>query len=170
MKWLLEMDPNEKTKSRIDVYKKKQEEYTEAFERKTKAFNDALKRSMDNPINDTIEKQRAEYDVWVSENQKTYNNFVQAAYMDWVTTGRKEEVEYYFAIVDNDSAMSRVEASKVRTSYSYLVLFVEPFVFFRLLCALLSSATLTVPLSTPRSNSPHRTGMFAQHIGWLSSI
>jgi hypothetical protein len=43
-----------------------------------------------------------------------YNNHVQAAYMDWVTLGKKEEVEYYFAIVDNDSAMSRVEASKVR--------------------------------------------------------
>jgi len=33
--------------------------------------------------------------------------------MDWVTTGKKEEVEYYFAVVDNESAMSRVEASKV---------------------------------------------------------
>ena len=33
--------------------------------------------------------------------------------MDWVTLGKKE-IECYFAIVDNDSAMSRVEASKVR--------------------------------------------------------
>jgi hypothetical protein len=121
LKWLLEKDPNDKTKSRIDVYREKQERYTEAFERKTKAFNDALKRAVEDPRNDTIEKQRAEYDVWVSENQKTYNNFVQAAYMDWVTTGRKEEVEYYFAIVDNDSAMARVEASKVYSSYGYHV-------------------------------------------------
>jgi hypothetical protein len=33
--------------------------------------------------------------------------------MDWVTIGKKEETEYWFSIVDNDSAMSRVEASKV---------------------------------------------------------
>ncbi|KAF9646801.1 hypothetical protein BDM02DRAFT_2887822 [Thelephora ganbajun] len=112
MTWLLERDPNDKIKSRIDLYREKQEKYTAAFERKTKAFNDALKRSVEDPHNDTLEKQRAEYDVWVSENQKTYNNYVQAAYMDWVTTGKKEEVEYYFAIVDNDSSMSRVEASK----------------------------------------------------------
>jgi len=108
----------------IDVYRVKQERYTEAFERKTRAFNDALKQAMENPLNDTNEKQRAQYDTWVSENQKTYNNYVQAAYMDWVTTGRKEEVEYYFAIVDNDSAMARVEASKVRSSCCCSVLIV----------------------------------------------
>ena len=54
------------------------------------------------------------HDKWAGENQKTYNNPIQAAYMDWVTLGKKEEVECYFATVDNDSAMSRVEASKVR--------------------------------------------------------
>ena len=33
--------------------------------------------------------------------------------MDWVATGKKEEAEYYFTIVDNESVMSRVEANRV---------------------------------------------------------
>jgi hypothetical protein len=37
---------------------------------------------------------------------------VQAAYMDWVVVGKKEEVEYWFAVVDHDSILSRVEACK----------------------------------------------------------
>ena len=57
--------------------------------------------------------QRAAYDRLVQENQKTYDNRVQAAYMDSITTGKREEAEYRFAVVDNESAMSRVEASMV---------------------------------------------------------
>jgi hypothetical protein len=37
---------------------------------------------------------------------------VQAAYMDWVVVGKKEEVEYWFAVVDHDTILSRVEDSK----------------------------------------------------------
>jgi len=113
MEWLLEKDPEHPSLSHIDLYKEKQTEYTEAFERKIKAFNDALDRITQDTRFPTIKDQREAYDRWVQENQKTYNNHVQAAYMDWVTTGKKEEVEYYFAVVDNESAMSRVEASKV---------------------------------------------------------
>ncbi|KAF9647947.1 hypothetical protein BDM02DRAFT_3187569 [Thelephora ganbajun] len=112
MEWLLAKDPDHPKQSRIDLYKEKQTEYTDAFERKIRAFNDALERVMADPRHPTLKEQREAYDTWVQENQKTYNNHIQAAYMDWVTTGKKEEVEYYFAIVDNDSAMSRVEASK----------------------------------------------------------
>ena len=114
MSYLVGRDTNDPTKTRVDLYRQKQTKYTEAFERKTKAFNDALQQATSDPRNTTPTLQRAAYDKWVSENYKTYNNFVQAAYMDWVTMGKKEEVEYYFSIVDNDSAMSRVEASKVR--------------------------------------------------------
>jgi len=32
--------------------------------------------------------------------------------MDWVITGKKEQVEYWFAVVDQDSALARVEKSK----------------------------------------------------------
>lgn len=35
----------------------------------------------------------------------------------FVTTGRKEEVEYYFVTVDKDSAMARAEASKVGSRF-----------------------------------------------------
>lgn len=114
MSWLTAPDGSNTERTRIDTYRDKQLNYTNAFERKIKAFDDALDRAMKDPANSTVALQRAAYDKWVGENQKTYNNLVQAAYMDWVTLGKKEEVEYYFAIVDNDSAMSRVEASKVR--------------------------------------------------------
>lgn len=113
MDWLTAPPSSGTTQTRIDIYRDKQNSYTDAFERKVKAFDDALDRAMKDPANNTVALQRAAYDKWVAENHKTYNNNVQAAYMDWVTLGKKEEVEYYFAIVDNDSAMARVEASKV---------------------------------------------------------
>ncbi|KAF9644807.1 hypothetical protein BDM02DRAFT_842383 [Thelephora ganbajun] len=112
MTWLTAPVAPDSDKTRIDLYRDKQSNYTDAFERKIKAFDDALDRATKDPVNTTVGLQRAAYDKWVSENQKMYNNLVQAAYMDWVTLGKKEEVEYYFAIVDNDSAMARVEASK----------------------------------------------------------
>ncbi|KAF9789309.1 hypothetical protein BJ322DRAFT_530445 [Thelephora terrestris] len=98
--------------TRIDIYRDKQNAYTDAFERKVKAFDDALDRAMKDLTNSSPALKRAAYDKWVAENEKTYNTNVQARYMDWVTLGKKEEVEYYFDIVDNDSALSRVEASK----------------------------------------------------------
>ncbi|GLB44722.1 hypothetical protein LshimejAT787_1800590 [Lyophyllum shimeji] len=110
MTWLLFKYKDGKT--RVEIYSEKQELYTKAIERKTKAFNDALKRAMDDPRNTTPAQQRAAYDVWVSENARAYRNLMQAAYMDWVVNGLKEEVEYWFSIVDRDSAMARVEASK----------------------------------------------------------
>jgi hypothetical protein len=112
MIWLTSNDPNNPGQTRVEMYRRKQKAYTDAFEQKTKAFNLALDTATKDPTNTTIAMQRAAYDVWVSQNQKTYRNLVQAAYMDWVTVGKKEEAEYWFAIVDNDSAMSRVEASK----------------------------------------------------------
>lgn len=112
MDWLTFRDPNNKNKTRVDLYREKQLEYTNAFERKTKAFREALD-DVSKAKDKTISEQREEYDKWVAENYKTFNNLIQAAYMDWVTMGKKEEVEYYFSIVDNDSAMARVEASKV---------------------------------------------------------
>lgn len=112
MEWLRMKHADYPTKSHIDIYKEKQAKYTDAFERKTKNFNTALQYITDDPRHPTLNDKREAYDRWVQENQKTYNNHVQAAYMDWVTTGKKEEVEYYFAVVDNESAMARVEASK----------------------------------------------------------
>jgi len=113
MEWLTSADPSQPGKKRIELYKDKQREYTNAFEKKVKAFHDALDLTTQDPRYPTLAEKRQAYDKWVSENQKTYRNMCQAAYMDWVTVGKKEETEYWFSIVDNDSAMSRVEASKV---------------------------------------------------------
>lgn len=112
MTWLTG-DDEQTGKPRIEVYVTKQEKYTKAVDTKTKAFNDALERAKSDPANKTLAQQRAAYDRWVSENTRTYRNYIQAAYMDWVIAGKKESVEYYFSIVDNDTAMARVENSKV---------------------------------------------------------
>ncbi|CAE6473609.1 unnamed protein product [Rhizoctonia solani] len=90
----------------------KQAVYTQAVANKTKAFRDALQLARDDPINKTPAQIRQAYDQWVSENARTYRNNVQATYMDWVITGKKEEVEYWFSVVDQDSALARVEKSK----------------------------------------------------------
>lgn len=113
MKWLTSEDPLCPNMTRVDIYVTKQRKYTEAVEAKTRAFDNALSLAQHDPANRTVAQQREAYDRWVSENARTYRNYVQAAYMDWVITGRKEAVEYFFAIVDTDSAMARVEQSKV---------------------------------------------------------
>ena len=117
MGYLTGEDPKHAPKSRINVYCEKQKVYTDAVDHKIRAFDEALKRATNDPHNTTHASKCDAYDAWVAEHYRTYNNLVQAAYMDWVTTGKKEEVEYYFAIVDNDSAMSRVEESKVRMAF-----------------------------------------------------
>ncbi|KAG6829970.1 hypothetical protein H0H92_002775 [Tricholoma furcatifolium] len=112
MDWLTWGDPKNKGRTRVEVYTEKQRAYTEVVEQKTKAFNNALSLVKEDPRNTDLDGQRASYDVWVSEHARSFRNLMQGAYMDWVVTGKKEEVEYYFSIVDRDSAMARVEASK----------------------------------------------------------
>ena len=111
MAWLRYVLPNGKT--RVEVYAEKQFRYTKVVEEKMKAFDEALqKANRENP--ESQQEARAAYDTWVNENARTYRNYVQAAYMDWVVNGYKEEVEYYFAIVDVDTSLARVEQSFVR--------------------------------------------------------
>jgi hypothetical protein len=113
MNWLTAEHPLCPNQTRVDIYVAKQRRYTEVVEAKTRAFDNALAVAQRDPKNRTIAQQREAYDQWVNENARTYRNYIQAAYMDWVITGRKETVEYYFAIVDTDSSMARVEKSKV---------------------------------------------------------
>lgn len=117
MDWLTAEIPEKPGMTRVELYTQKQFAYTKVVENKTKAFNDALKKCTDDLNNKTILEQRAAYDAWVNENARTYRNYVQAAYMDWVITGKKEEVEYWFSVVDQDSALARVEKSKVYIYY-----------------------------------------------------
>ncbi|KAG9118787.1 hypothetical protein FRC07_006524 [Ceratobasidium sp. 392] len=104
--------PGKNGLSLVELYTQKQSTYTKAVAEKTKAFQAALKQAQDDPSNRTVAEAREDYDRWLQENAKTYRNYVQAAYMDWVITGKKEEVEYWFSVVDQDSALARVEQSK----------------------------------------------------------
>ena len=114
MDWLTAEDPDTPTLNRVEVYVQKQQRYTDVVEKKQKAFNAAMRAANEDPANKTMSQRRAAYDLWVNENARTYRNYLQAAYMDWVINGKKEAVEYWFAIVDMDSALARVEQSKVR--------------------------------------------------------
>ncbi|KAG9094467.1 hypothetical protein FRC06_010779 [Ceratobasidium sp. 370] len=112
MKFLSSRIPGNPGKTIINVYTEKQHAYTQVVENRAKAFNEALERAQADPRNKHVDQVRKAYDKWVEENARTYRNYVQAAYMDWVVSGKKEEVEYWFSVVDQDSAMARVEQSK----------------------------------------------------------
>ncbi|KAF8596197.1 hypothetical protein BDV93DRAFT_539470 [Ceratobasidium sp. AG-I] len=112
MKILSAKVPDKQGQSLVELYAEKQTKYTKAVAEKTQAFQDALTRAQANPANRTHKQAREAYDKWVQENARTYRNYVQAAYMDWVIMGKKEEVEYWFSVVDQDSAMARIEKSK----------------------------------------------------------
>ncbi|KAJ7726021.1 hypothetical protein DFH07DRAFT_246439 [Mycena maculata] len=104
--------PNRDGHTLVELYTLKQKAYTDAVTAKTRAFDEANKIAQKDPSNKTSEAVRAAYDRWVQENSRAYRNAVQAAYMDWVIMGKKEEVEYWFSVVDQDSALARVEQSK----------------------------------------------------------
>lgn len=167
MDWLTFRDPNNQNKTRVDLYREKQATYTDAFERKAGAYSDALDRATKDPLNPTVKDQREAYTKWVEQNHKTYNAHVQAAYMDWVTMGKKEEVEYYFSVVDNDSAMSRVEASKV-DSLSLLPIELKPITLGRNPCVRQLSVIPMGVRNTRQSGCPLRTGTSVSFICWFA--
>ncbi|KAJ7912202.1 hypothetical protein B0H13DRAFT_2232562 [Mycena leptocephala] len=110
--------PNKDGHSLVELYTVKQKAYTDAVSAKTRAFDEAMKIAQKDPSNKTSEEVRAAYDRWVQENARAYRNAVQASYMDWVIMGKKEEVEYWFSVVDQDSALARVEQSKETMRWS----------------------------------------------------
>ncbi|CUA67527.1 Helicase with zinc finger domain 2 [Rhizoctonia solani] len=95
----------------IELYTLKQAKYTEAVAAKDKAFNAALDFANKRYPNSQAQANN-QYERWVSENAPIFRNLIQSAYMDWVISGKKEEVEYWFAIVNQDTALARVEKSK----------------------------------------------------------
>lgn len=113
MDWLLKEDERNTPKSHLDTYIEKQKLYTAQVEEKIRKFNEAYDRVMKDTSLKTLLDKRSAYDRWVSENSRAIRNDVEGAYKDWVVHGRKESCEYWFAVVDNDSAMARVERSKV---------------------------------------------------------
>lgn len=120
MDWLLAEDARNPGKSHLDSYIEKQKVYTEAEERKIKRFDDAYISISSDPFLKTLLERREAYDRWVNENGRSLRNEVEGAYKDWIIHGRKEAVEYWFAVVDNDSAMARVEQSKVLSPSCYI--------------------------------------------------
>jgi hypothetical protein len=111
MQWLLTQDPGT-GKTHIQNYIEKQKAYNAVFEKKVKDFDAALQKARDDPANTTEELRRAAYDKFLAENVCVYRAMVQAAYVDWVMVGKKEEVEYQFKVVDHDTILSRVEDSR----------------------------------------------------------
>ncbi|CCO36198.1 hypothetical protein BN14_10326 [Rhizoctonia solani AG-1 IB] len=107
MKILSSEIPEKPGRSLVELYTEKQAVYTKSVANKTKAFQEALQLAKDDPTNKNPAQIRQAYDQWVAENARTYRNNVQATYMDWVITGKKEEVEYWFSVVDQDSALAR---------------------------------------------------------------
>jgi hypothetical protein len=113
MEWLISEDPKRPGKSRIQLYKEKQDDYTRALQRRITDFAQALELIKQDPKNATVEQQAEAYDQWLQTHRLAYDNLAEAAYMEWVTIGQKSDVEHYFSIVDTKSAMARVENSKV---------------------------------------------------------
>jgi hypothetical protein len=112
MSFLTKEEPGKGGLTLIELYTQKQSKYTQVVAEKNAAFNKALKEAEESTKFQSKEAAKEHYDRWVQEHARTWRNYVQAAYMDWVVSGKKEEVEYWFSVVDQDSALSRVEQSK----------------------------------------------------------
>ena len=161
MNWLSGEDPEDPGKSRVDKYVEKQTAYTKTVEDKQAAFAKAMKDAQEDPRNTNIKMQREAYDQWVNAHARTYRNHMQAAYMDWVITGRKEAVEYYFAMVDLDTAMARVEQSKVEYTVPLQDLLLNVgtlHVHLRNACVLPPSWIQMAPLNIKRLSLTRLTG------------
>lgn len=95
-------------KTNVEVYTEYQAKYTAAVAKKDEAYSHALERARrDREGRPELSQQI--YNDWVKENAPFWRNYVQEAYTSWVTKGKKEEVEYWFATMDHDSDVSRIE-------------------------------------------------------------
>jgi len=61
---------------------------------------------------DYIGKQREYINDWNQTHFYVYKKAAQSAWMDWVVNGQKYDVDYNFGLIDIDSIMGRIEASK----------------------------------------------------------
>ena len=105
----------------VELYTELQKAYSEVVAQRAHAFREARDYA-DISHGKDVEAADAAFAAWLEENAFAWRNRVQAAYMNWVVSGKKEEVEFWFAIVDQETAMSRIELSKVRRpSLWYLI-------------------------------------------------
>ena len=98
MTFLTQEQPGKDGMTLIELYTEKQSKYTKDLAEKNAAFNKALIDAKEATKNNAKPHDAAKehYDRWVQEHACTWRNCVQAAYMDWVISGKKEEVDYWF--------------------------------------------------------------------------
>ena len=115
MKWLLAEDEGNPSNSHIQTYIEKRNAYIAAEDKKITVFQGAYRKVIDDlrAISLSIEKQCEAYNLWLRDDARDIQNEVEAAYKDWIINGRKEAVEYWFALVGDDSAFGPVQEVNV---------------------------------------------------------
>ncbi|KAF2019517.1 hypothetical protein BU24DRAFT_386453 [Aaosphaeria arxii CBS 175.79] len=103
-------------KSIVDIYVQKQLTWGKARAEwdtaKIEAQSKAEKLFPPSSGPDYMGRQKKYINDWNQENFFKYKSATQAAWMDWVVSGSKYNVDYNFGMVAIDSIMARVEASK----------------------------------------------------------
>ncbi|KAK3711832.1 hypothetical protein LTR37_009350 [Vermiconidia calcicola] len=103
--------------TKVDLYIQKQAAWAHSQDAWDKAKINARKDATSRLPKDVV-GQNQDFDDWNQANYRKFKFAVQGRYIDWVTKGYKFEVEQNFkltkrkGIVDVDSIMARVEASK----------------------------------------------------------
>lgn len=95
-------------KTNLEVYTEHQAKYTAAVAKKNEAYSQAQEMARRNR-EDRPEVVQQIYSDWIKENGPFWRNYVQEVYINWVTKGKKEEVEYWFSGMGMDTDMSRIE-------------------------------------------------------------
>ncbi|EUC54739.1 hypothetical protein RSOL_070440 [Rhizoctonia solani AG-3 Rhs1AP] len=103
-------DSNGKLVPLIDLYTQKQSVYVAASEKATEAVQKELQAVRDRNL--PVKEAQESYFSWIQVHVSALRSNVQAAYTDWCINGRKDEVEYWFSLVDHGSALAQVEKSK----------------------------------------------------------
>lgn len=117
---------NNKTgKTPIQSYVIKQANWARAWEEwqaaKQRAQKEAEAKYPAGSSTSYLSRQVQFYNEWNQLNYLRYKSSVQGRWMDWVTEGDKYNVEYNFGMVDVDSIMARIEASKESIRNSTIV-------------------------------------------------
>lgn len=112
MEWLLTEDEGNPGKTHLQTYIEKRSLYIEAEDRKIQVSQEAYSNVIGELSASSVEKQREAYNDWLRFNARDLRNDVEAAYEDWIINGRKQAVEHWFALVDDESALGFVQKSK----------------------------------------------------------
>ena len=120
IEWLDSPSLSHPDKTRIELYLEKRTAHGKSIKHKDDSYKQALETTKRDPKNESAEDQQAAYNRWVAENQKRFNAAVQVAYMDWVTTASKADVEYHLSIIDLDldKSIKKVLESQVNSFFA----------------------------------------------------